>query len=165
MTNLSDSDIAAIESEISANVAPKVKLVDVLTMRTSLSLCGAVCGSFDKDAAIYVYSRGMFPSRGERAVANALAKDVRCVQVGSQLDATFVAFSDIRERDDGESRDPRGYRVCDQDLRVRVQVALPRVGIEPSEGATTSASGVAHEIMQRMHVGAGKGNGSSSAAM
>ena len=74
MTNLSDSDIAAIESEISANVAPKVKLVDVLTMRTSLSLCGAVCGSFDKDAAIYVYSRGMFPSRGERAVAYALAK-------------------------------------------------------------------------------------------
>ena len=66
--------------------------------------------------------------------------------------------------DDGESRDPRGYRVCDQDLRVRVQVALPSVGIEPSEGAT-SASGVAHEIMQRMHVGAGKGNGSSLAAM
>ena len=106
-------------------------------MQFDLKLCDCPCNAFDKDAGMIVNSDGVFQSRGERAVAFALAANVQGVSSASSLQdpaSTSVLWALQNKRKDNGQND------CATELRIQMQVPLESVHIVDESGGGLGAS-------------------------
>lgn len=103
----------------------------VIEIEFDIKLCDCPCNGFEENAAFIVATDGVFRSRGERAVAFALAANVRGVSAPESIqdpDQVSVVWSMQNKRKDKKQND------CSTELRVQMQVPLESVHVVDASG-------------------------------
>jgi len=108
---------------------PKVvptEQVNVLKIETTFRLCNTECDAFSYDPGVIVNSKGRFKSDGERALAFAIAANVRPLYPGTTLQSTSfigVVWANETKRHMRETK-RRDLFECDARVRVLMQVSI-----------------------------------------
>ena len=110
----------------------------IVDIQFDMTLCGCPCSAFEDNAGMMVSSDGIFRSRGERALAFAIAANVQGISAATSIQdpasISIPSSTTNSRKDSGEADSSLPSNECNTQVRVSMQAPLDKINILDETG-------------------------------